>query len=70
VSQTNIATYRGQLRSGAPITGTASTDDLMAFVKQRYDRRWQALTVTRNGEEVGGISRHPDTGKRTWWAER
>ena len=60
-------TYRGRMKDGTGVTGV--TPDPYAFAAAKFRAGWRELTITRNGVEVGGISRHPDTGRRTWWAE-
>lgn len=61
--------FLGVNRGGAHTVGTFDAESCGVFVERCFVRRWQALTVTVAGEEVGGIVDHPDTGKRIWWAE-
>ncbi len=46
-----------------------ATDDVVGFVEERFRAGWRTLSVSSGGREVGGIGRHLDTGRRTWWAE-
>ena len=64
---TQPASYQGRMRDGTGTWGV--TSDPHAFAEAKYAAGWRELTITRDGVEVGGIHRHPDTGKRTWWAE-
>lgn len=65
----------GTTRGGEPRAGAVEDAvDLVSWVEDRYAKRWRSLTVvagsTRDAEKVAEIYRHPDTGQRTWWAER
>lgn len=63
--------FRGCDRKGGRVTGRTFTDDLVGFVRMRYDAGWRSLQVLDADavdQEVGGIGPHPDTHKRTWWA--
>lgn len=62
--------YQGRRRDGGSSFGSATPADLVEWVKSFYTRGFRTLTVSRGGIEVGGISVHQDTGKRTWWAEQ
>lgn len=62
--------FRGQNRSGIGQAGPIAEDEsIEAFVKSRFVTGWRSLTVTRDGEEIGGIRRNLSTNRRTWWAE-
>ncbi len=61
--------YRGRLRSGTAAGGTVIVDDLPAWVQEQYRKGWLRLIVMRGATPVAGIALHPDTGRRTWWAE-
>jgi hypothetical protein len=60
--------YRGIRRDGVGVGGQLS-DPLANWVEARFKAGWRKLTVTYNGEQVGGIAPHPDTGRRIWWAD-
>jgi hypothetical protein len=51
---------------------SATPGSMADQVKRRYCARWRELTVIAvgDGRPAGGIGRHPDTGRRIWWAER
>lgn len=59
--------FRGKDRWAVAHTGVQS-GDVAAFVERKYEARWQSLTVSQDGVEVGGIQR-ADDGHLTWWAE-
>jgi hypothetical protein len=61
--------YRGINSSGSGVTGSLSPADLVEWVRVRFDSGWRALSVIDGDAEVAGIGQHPDTGRRTWWAE-
>ncbi len=61
--------YRGRTRNGRGVSGHMATDDVVGFVEERFRAGWRTLSVSSGGREVGGIGRHLDTGRRTWWAE-
>lgn len=61
-------TYRGQCRFGTNSCGT-TTSPPDRFVTDCWAARWRWLEVeSPDGEIVGEINRHPDDGKRVWWA--
>jgi len=63
--------WRGQRRpSQTPMIGR-TTQPATELVQERFDKDWARLEVTdaETGEQVGGIDLHPDTGKRSWWAD-
>lgn len=63
-------TYKGHLRGGTSVTGDVPQGTAPAsFAQKAFDKRWRDLTITRAGIDVGGISIHPDTGRRDWWGE-
>lgn len=41
----------------------------MTWIEARYRSGWRELTVRCAGVEVGGIAQHPETGRRSWWAQ-
>lgn len=63
-------TYRGVMRSGAYAIGPIPPGVTVAeFVERKFRARWRSLTVHRGVHEMGAIAKHPDTGRRIWWAE-
>lgn len=63
-------TYRGTRRDGVAIVGKLPPGETTeSYVERQFLTGWRALTVERDGERIGGIEAHPDTGTRTWWAE-
>lgn len=70
MTETVIYKWRGQDRRGTARTGQSRFADLPAEVEARYQKGWRSLAVFLGGDEVAGISPHPDTGKRCWWAAR
>jgi hypothetical protein len=72
--------WRGTAPNGEYKAGVWSCDDLPAEVKTRFDRGWRSLIVCAGDGPVpppadpqdglvAVIGPHPQTGKRTWWAE-
>ncbi len=64
--------YIGRDKTGTGRVGAFCADSVAEFVKSRYRRGWRTLKVTPlddSDTEAGAISRHPDTGRRVWWAE-
>jgi hypothetical protein len=68
---TGIYAYIGRDRSGAARSGV-TTESPEALAARYFSARWRELTVYRipdHESPVAAIELHPDTGKRTWWAE-
>lgn len=65
---TGWCVFRGERRDGAGFVGS-SAEPAEVIVDRWMRRRARWLEVTRDGELVGSIGRHPDTGRRCWWAE-
>lgn len=70
----SITRYRGVNRRGRAEVGTISggRDRVAWWVEHLFDKGWRSLSVTIDGEEVGGIGRvdpYATNGPRTWWAE-
>ena len=61
-------TVRGQRRNGGLYYIESASGDVAEHVEDRYRKGDQWLAVERNAELIGEITRHPDTGKRIWWA--
>ena len=63
--------WRGINRRGTAAAGQTDCDPatMARWVRDRYRQGWRRLTVEAAGREAGGISPHPDTGHRIWWAE-
>lgn len=74
--------YVGVTRNGEARLGvTTPSGTLAQWVEDRFAAGWRQLTVSPgpgpvppvpgNGPPlvVAAITRHPDTGRRTWWAE-
>lgn len=60
--------FAGINRGGGSVVGRTTTPPA-EFVEAKFDARWQSLDVEdEDGELVGSITRHPDTGRRIWWA--
>lgn len=57
--------YRGVRRDGTAGTGD-TTEPYERLVRRLYDQGWRRLVVTRNGHEIGWITKLID-GKRVWW---
>lgn len=65
-----VLNYQGITRLGTAVSGSiGSTVTPGEFTRDRFERRWCVLTVRENGQLVGVIGPHPDTHRRTWWAE-
>ena len=64
--------YRGKFRTGTGCVGSLkSFIDVAEWVEQQFkSRRWDWLTVEDQGNIIGEICQHPDTGNRIWWAEK
>jgi hypothetical protein len=66
----NILRYTGINRRGTSavgaVDGHANTPAFLA--QQLYDKGWRQATITRDGEEVGGIGRLYGS-PREWWGE-
>lgn len=63
-----MISYKGISRDGCAVVGV--TDCAPAELAARlFDLRYRELTIFERGEIVGSIERHPDTGRRVWWAE-
>lgn len=58
--------YQGHQRDGTSVVGFASGSP-SEFAQSKFNARWIDLTITRRGEEVGGID--SNTGTRMWWGE-
>lgn len=63
-----VLTFIGRNRAGHYVSGS-TTADPAEFVGAKFKARWQALTLCCPEFIVGAIDRHPDTGRRLWWAE-
>ena len=62
--------YIGIDRRGRGVAGTLGPrQSLAAHVEELFEKGWQRLEVTDSSGVVAGIGPHPDTGRRTWWAE-
>lgn len=69
-TQSQIVRYTGINRRGTNIGGALPLRAIVhLWVKARFDAGWRELSLTRNGDTVGGIGPNLDDGKRTWWAE-
>ena len=63
--------YVGQVKDGTGRTGQVTTDDLQAWVYQKFLTGWRKLAVTHADVEVGGIGTPPgEPTRHYWWAER
>jgi hypothetical protein len=72
--------FRGVNPKGEAVSGRFVTSDLPAHTEMRYRQGWRALLVCSGDGpvppsfadqgKVAVIEPHPETGKRTWWAER
>lgn len=71
--------WRGVDPRGSQRGGRMTVSSLPALVACRYDQGWRSLVITAGdgptpppavGAEdvVAEITRHPDTGRRVWWA--
>lgn len=63
---TRTIRYRGRTKAGRATSGSTRTDDLGAWVEQRWRQGWRYLVVTEGDIEVAGIS----VLDGTWWSER
>jgi hypothetical protein len=67
------ATYQATRRDGAGVNGSraVAAGELAGWVRGRYAAGWRRLVVVdaSTGEPVAEITRHPDTGRRVWWAD-
>jgi hypothetical protein len=71
--------FRGVNPKGVSSFGRFVTSDLPAHTEMRFRQGWRSLLICSgdgpvppapdDGHKVAGIERHPETGKRTWWAE-
>lgn len=62
--------YRALDRAGRPAVGSVSPERLAGFVESKFRARWRELEATdAEGEVVGQIGRHEETGRRIWWAQ-
>lgn len=72
--------WRGVSRTGTPRGGMKEIGDLPAWVRDLYTQGWHDLVVCSGDGPVpppaigpagvvAEITRHPDHGRRTWWAE-
>lgn len=71
MSKLQLLRYEGEDRDGAEQHGVVSGVSAGTLVETKYRGRWRSLIV-RSGDGndvVGEIMRHPDTGRRVWWAE-
>ena len=75
---TEVYRWRG-VRGGSQRQGREPIADLAAWTEARFDAGWSALTVCAGDGPVpppavgaagvvAAIDRHPDTGRRRWWA--
>lgn len=65
-----FATYKGRTRRGTSVTGGVPVAALEMFIAKCYRSRWKELSITYEGREVGGISRHWSSDEpRNWWME-
>jgi hypothetical protein len=65
-------TYVGVDRVGAGVSGRTTLEErsLADWVRRRWARGWQELSVHLDGREVGGIVPQPfGRPKRVWWSE-
>lgn len=61
--------YRGVNSYGVSIIArTQSTPSNLTKALFGRGMRWVTVTDAETGEVVGEVTKHPDTGKRTWWA--
>jgi len=65
-------TVRGERKNGngflEKLRRTPNIAGLIVAMKWKNGTRW-CVVESDDGIELGGISRHPDTGKRVWWYE-
>jgi len=62
-------TWTGTRRDGVTASGsTEAMHNITGFVRRKFRRGWRALTVSHNGEVVGGIGPDEKTGRRSWWS--
>jgi len=72
--------WRGVSKSGTSHMGvmTLTPDEMAGAVKIRFDCGWRYMLVAEGegpvppspyGEAVAMIDKHPETGRRCWWAE-
>lgn len=67
---TTMLSYTGHAADGTAIGGVYTQDaSPEKLASQLYVLGYQDLTIYRGDIEVGGITRDPATGARTWWAE-
>jgi hypothetical protein len=60
--------WTGTRRDGVSVSGKTETmHNLAGFVRHKFRRGWRSLAISHNGEVVGGIGPHKDTGRRSWW---
>lgn len=66
----NILKYQGIRKDGTPAGGaidSIAADTTPAWLaEQLFDKGWRRVTITRGGQEVGGIGRVYG-GPRDWW---
>jgi hypothetical protein len=68
----DVFTFDGVNRQGKDSGGQTTRRSASDLAEYLFARGWREAVVRRVGssEIVGGVSRHPDTRRRTWWGER
>lgn len=64
-------TYKGIKRSGIAAGGVVHGTSAASLTEFLYNQGWRKASVNNaaSGVLVGEVTKHPDTGRRTWWAE-
>lgn len=65
-----MTSFVGVNRRGRAVVGQLGPRvDVAAWVEGRYRARWRRLEVHGPDQQLGGIHRSEDTGRRVWWAQ-
>lgn len=61
--------YRGTSSRGVAVCGALGRFTVAEAVALAYRSGYRTLRVTDGHRVIGEITRHPETGRRTWWAQ-